>query len=147
MAQRPTRPPVRRAYQVYLYAACLAAVIVLLFSIAQLLFGVVRIAAPATTSKGAGVSFSFFGSGVTGGFGSEDDERDRGIVQVIENGILAAVAGVIFAVHWSLAGRAREEGAAAPVETRPTRPSPARDETEEAERPRPRPRPRRRPPT
>jgi hypothetical protein len=133
---------------VYLYAACLAAMIVLLFSIAQALFGVVRIAAPGTTWKSANVPFSFFGFDSSGGSGDEDTERDRGIVQLIENGILAVVAGTVFAVHWSMAGRLREEGAGAGAEPRPAGPAPRpREEGNEEERPRPRQRPRRRPPS
>lgn len=130
MADDRTRErPVRRAYHVYLYAVCLATVIVLLFSTASALFGVVRIAAPGTTSR-AGTVFGFGGPffGDDGVTVDADAERDAGLVQLIESGILALVAGGLFALHWTRAERLRRRMEA---ETRtPARPSEGRGEAE-----------------
>ncbi len=89
-----------RAYRIYLYAACLISVLLLLFASASALYAVVRIAVPATTAK-ATSSISLIGG--SSGSAREDDERDRGLAQLIQSGILALVAGGVFAFHWTRA--------------------------------------------
>jgi hypothetical protein len=114
-------------YTVYLYAVCLATVLVLLFSGASAVYAIVRIAAPGTTARGAfgGGALSFLGSlrDAFGGGGSA--ERDRGIVQLVQSGVLAIGAGLIFAIHWRWADRVRSEDRAAPAAKPSTRRKPS----------------------
>ncbi len=101
--------PVRRAYQIYLYAVCFVAVIVLLFAGAQALFGVVRIVLPEQTAAEHG----YFSPNPEEQFGPPfdpvDQERKRGVVQLLQNGIVAGFAGGLFAFHWRRARRLRDE--------------------------------------
>lgn len=100
--------PVRRAYQIYLYAVCFVAVIVLLFAGAQALFGVVRLALPEQTAAEQG----FFEQGAPEfqtSFDPIEQERRQGVAQLLENGIVAGLAGGLFAFHWRRAKRLREE--------------------------------------
>lgn len=100
--------PVRRAYQIYLYAVCFVAVIVLLFAGAQALFGVVRIVLPDQTAAEHG----YFAAGVPEfetAFDPTEQERKQGVAQLLENGIVAGLAGGLFAFHWRRAKRLREE--------------------------------------
>jgi hypothetical protein len=100
--------PVRRAYQIYLYAVCFVAVIVLLFAGAQALFGVVRIALPEQTAS----QYGYFETGAPEfepRFDPIDQERKQGVVELIRNGIIAGLAGALFAFHWRRASRLREE--------------------------------------
>lgn len=101
--------PVRRAYQIYLYAVCFVAVLVVMFGTAQALYGVVRIALPEQTSAAEG----FVGGPFGGGFGPVGDpgeqERERGVAQLLENGLLAVLAGLVFAFHWRRAALLRDE--------------------------------------
>jgi len=100
----------RYVYTIYLYAVCLAAVLVLLFSAASAIYAIVRIAAPGTTARGA------FGGGVMSVIGSISEvfghhgassERDRGIVQLVHSGVLAIGAGLLFWFHWRWADNVR----------------------------------------
>jgi hypothetical protein len=100
--------PVRRAYQIYLYAVCFVAVIVLLFAGAQALFGIVRVALPDQTAAQHG----YFETGapeLQTQFDPVDQERKQGVVQLVENGIVAALAAGLFAFHWRRASRLRAE--------------------------------------
>ena len=100
--------PVRRAYQIYLYAVCFVTVLVLLFTGAQALFGVVRIALPDQTAA----EHAYFETGAPEfqtGLDPIDQERKRGVVQLLENGIVAGLAGGLFAFHWARARHLREE--------------------------------------
>lgn len=130
--------PVRRAYQIYLYAVCFVAVIVLLFSGAQGLFGVVRIVLPEQT----GVEYGFYEQPVPLGeqgtvipedriFDPIDQERKRGLVDLLQNGIVAGLAGGLFAFHWRRAKRLREEleGVAAPGAEDVGRPTPPAEDS------------------
>lgn len=106
--------PVRRAYQIYLYAVCFVSVIVLLFAGAQALFGLVRIVLPDQTAGehgyfAPGASDPFVGTDLESGFDPIDQERKQGVVQLLENGIIAGLAGGLFAFHWRRAKRLREE--------------------------------------
>jgi hypothetical protein len=108
--------PVRRAYQVYLYAICFVAVLVLLFAGAQALFGIVRIALPEQTLAEQG--FIDVIDGPPGnGFDPIDQERKRGVSDLLENGIVAGLAGALFAFHWRRATRLRGELEAAGLST------------------------------
>lgn len=100
--------PVRRAYQIYLYAVCFVSVIVLLFAGAQALFGVVRIALPEQTAAEHGYYGPFTEEQVPG-FDPIDQERKQGIVDLLQNGIVAGLAAGLFAFHWRRAKRVREE--------------------------------------
>lgn len=105
-----TEAPVRRAYQIYLYAVCFVAVIVLLFAGAQALFGVVRLALPEQTAAELG----YYGpypeeQGFGPGFDPIDQERKRGVAQLLQNGIIAGLAAGLFSFHWRRARRLREE--------------------------------------
>lgn len=97
---------VRRAYQVYLYAVCFVTVLVVLVTAAQAAYGIVRIAAPGVTSEtgdfGENRNLAF-------GFDPAEAERDRGTRDLIQNGIIAVIAGGVFAFHWRLATRLRRE--------------------------------------
>jgi hypothetical protein len=98
--------PTRRAFQIYLYTACLIAVVLFLFAAAQAVYGVVRIAIPDTTSRGStGFSITVPGQNVS----SSDAERDRGIAQLTQNGIMAIIAGLVFAFHWQRASAVEAE--------------------------------------
>lgn len=101
--------PVRRAYQIYLYAVCFVAVIVLLFAGAQALFGVVRIALPEQTASEHGFVDYIDGGEVPPVFDPVDQERKQGIVDLIQNGIVAGLAAGLFVFHWRRASRLREE--------------------------------------
>lgn len=113
--------PVRRTYQVYLYAVCFVAIIVFLIGAASGLFGLVRIAFPDQTAQDIPSTFvseeelSVF----TPVEGATDPERRRGVVQFLENGILAGLAAGVFVYHWRQAGRIREdlEGRPPPEQT------------------------------
>lgn len=107
---------VRRAYQIYLYAVCFVAVIVLLFAGSQALFGVVRIALPEQTAAEHGYYVEPVPAGEGGTLVSEDrfgfdfdQERKRGVADLLQNGIVAGLAGGLFAFHWRRAKRLREE--------------------------------------
>jgi hypothetical protein len=97
--------PVRRAYQVYLYTVCFVAVLVFLFAASLALFGVVRIAFPEQTG-----STGVFGQGLGGSLttGIEEAEQKQGFAQLIENAILAGIAGLVFGLHWRRAGTVRD---------------------------------------
>jgi hypothetical protein len=109
--------PVRRTYQIYLYAVCFVAVIVLLFAGSQALFGVVRIALPEQTVADHGYYEPPVPVGEDGAAGFEDglvfdpidQERRRGVVELLRNGIVAAIAAGLFAFHWRRARRLRDE--------------------------------------
>jgi hypothetical protein len=108
--------PVRRAYQVYLYVVCFVSVLVLMFAGARALFGVVRIALPEQTAAEPGFFFEgpFPGEPLPGEpgpfeFDPADFERRRGVAELLENGILAGLAGGLFAFHWRRAARVRAE--------------------------------------
>ncbi len=96
---------VRRAYQVYLYTVSFVAVLVFLFAAYLALFGVVRIAFPEQTG-GAGVFGQEFGGTLTAGI--EEGEQKQGFAQLIENAILAGIAGLLFGLHWRRAGTLRD---------------------------------------
>jgi hypothetical protein len=118
-----------RAFRIYLYAACLISMLLLLFSVASALYAVVRIAAPGTTGSTTR-AISFTTDSRTAKV-DEDAERDKGTAQLIQSGILALVAGGVFAFHWTQAGRLETEAARpalpAPAETSPiVTPPPAR---------------------
>lgn len=102
---------VRRAYTVYVYAVSFVAVLVLLFTISSVLFSIVRIAFPDTTAH-SGFPFGGFPifGGLSGGFAGDDAERDAGVVQLVQNGLLALVAGGVLFVHrrWGNELRAEE---------------------------------------
>lgn len=106
-------PSVRRAYQVYLYVVCFVSVLVLLFAGARALFGVVRIALPEQTAAEPGFFFEgTFPGGRLPGIPEPDPvdlERRRGVAELLENGILAGLAGGLFALHWRRAARVRAE--------------------------------------
>lgn len=117
--------PVRRAYQIYLYAVCFVAVIVLLFAGAQALFGIVRIALPDQTA----VQYGYFETGAPDfqtQFDPVEQERKQGVVDLIQNGIVAGLAGGLFAFHWRRARRLREEleGTALPTAEEVGQPTP-----------------------
>jgi|SRR5919108_2353474 hypothetical protein len=101
--------PVRRAYQIYLYAVCFVTVIVLLFSGAMALFGVVRIALPEQSAADHGFVDYIDGGEAPPVFDPIDQERKQGIVDLIQNGIVAGLAAGLFAFHWRRASRFREE--------------------------------------
>lgn len=96
--------PVRRAYQVYLYTVCFVAVLVFLFAASLALFGVVRIAFPEQTG-GAGFFEPGLGGSLTSGI--EEAEQRQGFAHLIENAILAGIAGLVFGLHWRRAGALR----------------------------------------
>jgi hypothetical protein len=96
--------PVRRAYQVYLYTVCFVAVLVFLFAASLALFGVVRIALPEQTG-GTGIFAEGFEGSLTSGI--EEGEQRQGFAQLIENVILAGIAGLVFSLHWRRAGTLR----------------------------------------
>jgi hypothetical protein len=100
--------PVRRAYQIYLYAVCFVAVIVLLFAGALALFGVVRIAFPEQTVAEHGYFIPVPGE-PSPQVDPIDQERKQGVVDLIQNGIVAGLAGGLFAFHWQRARRLRDE--------------------------------------
>jgi hypothetical protein len=117
--------PVRRTYQIYLYAVCFVSVIVLLFAGAQALFGVVRIVLPDQTAAQHG----YFAPGAPefeAGFDPIEQERKQGVVQLVESGIITGLAGGLFAFHWLRARRLREEleGAAPPKAEEVGQPAP-----------------------
>jgi hypothetical protein len=108
---------VRRAFQIYLYAVCFVTVIVVLFAGSQSVYALVRVAAPGTTAPSTGeASFEFRGGGDRS-FDLErfrraadtTTERNEGKLQLIQNGILLALALVIFLIHWGRAARLRAE--------------------------------------
>jgi hypothetical protein len=101
--------PVRRAYQIYLYAVCFVAVIVLLFAGAMALFGVVRIALPEQTAAEHGYYGPYAEEQFGQGFDPIDQERKGGVADLLQNGIVAGLAGGLFAFHWRRARRLREE--------------------------------------
>lgn len=111
MADPNAEVTVRRAYQVYLYAVCFVTVLVLLFASAQAIFGIVRIAAPGTTSgTRAGPAIFEPGPGREAfTFDPEEAERDRGVRELLQSGLLAIIAGVVFGIHWQLSVRLRRE--------------------------------------
>jgi hypothetical protein len=82
--------PIRRSYQVYLYAVCFVAVLVSLVAGALAIFGLVRIVAPGVT-----------------GFDAASAERNEGIVQFASSGILALAAYGLFRLHWRRASTLR----------------------------------------
>lgn len=99
---------VRRAYHIYLYAVCFVSVLVLLFAGAQALFGVVRIVLPDQTVG----QYGYYETGAPEfqtRFDPIDQERKQGIVDLLRNGIVAGLAGGLFAFHWGRARRFREE--------------------------------------
>lgn len=96
--------PVRRSYQSYLYAVCFVGVVTLLSAGAGALYGLARLIVPGTTGFEV----------------AHDVERDGGITQLVTNGLLAAAAYGIFAIHWRHAGRLRPA-----VELASTPPEPA----------------------
>lgn len=108
----PTSPPevtVRRAYQIYLYAVCFVAVLVMLFTVAEAAYSIVRIASPTTTAGSSAPEF-FGGSGeLTYSSGLEDVERKRGTASFVQNVILGALAFGIFSFHWRRAADVRVE--------------------------------------
>jgi hypothetical protein len=111
--------PVRRAYQVYLYVVCFVSVLVVLFAGARALFGVVRIALPEQTAAEPAFFGAPFPGEVREGPDLEDFERRRGVAELLENGILAGLAGGLFAFHWRRATKLRAElegGGSAPGE-------------------------------
>lgn len=120
--------PVRRAYQIYLYAVCFVAVIVLLFAGAQALFGIVRIAFPEQTAAEHGyyIPGDIGDEQFRSGFDPIDQERKQGVVDLIQNGIVAGLAGGLFAFHWRRARRLREEleGTAPPTAEEVGQPTP-----------------------
>jgi hypothetical protein len=101
--------PVRRAYQVYLYVVCFVSVLVLMFAGALALFGVVRTALPEQTATEP----AFFGPRFPGDLGEGTRlvhfERKRGVAELLENGILAGLAGGILFLHWRRAATLRAE--------------------------------------
>jgi hypothetical protein len=109
-----TEAPVRRAYQVYLYAVCFVAVLVLLFAGAQALFGIVRIALPEQTLAEQGFIDVVDGPPE---FDPIDQERKRGVADLIRNGLVAGLAAGLFAFHWRQATRLRGELEAADLPT------------------------------
>jgi len=116
----PDERPGRRAFQIYLYAVCLVTVIVVLFSTASAVYGIIRIAAPGTTAQGdEGFSFGFFEAGSSGIESGDitDTERDRGIASLAENGIFALLAAGIFWWHWDQGVKLRAEIAAEQTES------------------------------
>lgn len=117
--------PTRHVYQVYVYAVCFVTVLILLFTAASFVYAIVRIAAPGTTAQGGFGGLSFFrafGDAFGSGFASEG-ERDRGIVQLIQSGILGIGAGALFYVHWGWANRLRTEEDRASRYRKPEAPS------------------------
>lgn len=108
---------VRRAFQIYLYAVCFVTVIVVLFAASQSIYALVRVAAPGTTALSGDVSSFEFRGGGDPSFDLEQfrraadttTERNEGKLQLIQNGILLALALVIFLIHWSRAARLRAE--------------------------------------
>lgn len=124
----PDEPrPARHVYQVYVYAVCFVTVLILLFTTAGFVYAIVRIAAPGTTAQAGPGGFSFFGAFANAfgsGFGSEG-ERDRGIVQLVQSGILGIGAGALFYIHWGWANRLRSQDDRT-ERFRPPTPPPAR---------------------
>lgn len=97
--------PARYVYQIYVYAVCFVTILILLFTVASFAYAIVRIAAPGTTAKGGFGGFSFLGS-FADSFGSGGGgERDRGLVQLTQSGILGIASGALFFVHWGWATR------------------------------------------
>lgn len=114
----PDDRPTRSIFQIYVYAVCLTTVLILLFSVASLIYAIVRIATPGTTGvSGFDLSaLSIFGFG--GSSAGSGAERDHGIVQLIQSLILGGVSAGLFSVHWRWANRLREQEAAQPAPTR-----------------------------
>ena len=83
---------VRRTYQVYLYSVCFVSVIVLLFSGGIALYGFFKVILPGALSEG-----------------SHESIRRQGAAQLVQAGIFALVALVIFYGHWTRAAEARAE--------------------------------------
>jgi hypothetical protein len=101
-----TETPVRRVYQVYLYAVCLVAVLVFLFAASLALFGLVRVALPDQTAAEG----QFLPGPVPEEIvstGSVDVERKQGLAQFLNNAILSGIAGLVFRLHWRRAGTLR----------------------------------------
>jgi hypothetical protein len=121
----PAAAPVRRAYQIYLYAVCFVTVLVALFAAAESAYGLFRVIAPDTTAAEFGGPISF----------GEDEspqlvftglrrsgERRRGTSQLIQWGLVGAAAGLVFRHHQRQATALRAElealsGGSAPSET------------------------------
>lgn len=105
----PTDATVRRSYQIYLYAVCFVTVLVLVFASASAVYGLVRIAAPGTTVSGSTFGFSEFGGDERSLRMIEDVERDAGVAQLLQSGIIALAALAAFAWHWRRAQEVRAE--------------------------------------
>ena len=135
--REPARPDVtvRRSFQIYLYAVCFVTVIVVLFAGSQAIYALVRVAAPGTTAPSLGAPRVTLRGGGSGSFGFTESsradadtttERNEGKSQLIQNGILLALALGIFLFHWNRATalRAELERATAPSEEAAMQPEP-----------------------
>jgi hypothetical protein len=89
--QRPD-VTVRRAYQIYLYSVCFVTIIVVLFAGGLAVYGLTKVLIPGALSEG--------GHNVI---------RKQGAAEMLQSGILAAVAFVIFIQHWRRAADVRAE--------------------------------------
>ena len=101
--------PVRRSYLVYLYAVCLVSVLILLYAGAAGLFGGVRILVPEQTVAEQG---SVTGPGnrpIEQPPDAVEQERRRGVGELIQNAIFCVLAGLLFVLHWRRAARLRRE--------------------------------------
>lgn len=84
---------VRRTYQTYLYATCFVTVLISLIAAAVALNSLVKIVAPGIETSGAG----------------RELVRRAATGSLISSLIFGAVAFGVFAWHWTLARRVREE--------------------------------------
>lgn len=116
-APEPAPRPVAKLYQVYLYTIALVTVLILVFSGARAVYGLVRVVVPGETAKqGPGFDMPFWSYTI----GDETEvvfpdpgerlrsaERRRGLAELGGGGIFAGIALLAFRLHWRRAGRLR----------------------------------------
>ena len=108
--------PVRRAYQVYLYAVCFVATVMLLVSGTRALLGVVHIALPQESPVFGAPFFE------DEGFGVPTPDRSQGTTELLEGLVLSGLAAGLFVVHWRRAKALRgESGGSAPAAEPPAK--------------------------
>jgi hypothetical protein len=93
MTDQVPQVTVRRAFQVYLYAVCFVTILIVLFTAAESVYSLVRIAAPGTTGYG----------------GLQAIERHAGTAALIRDLIFGAFALGVFMFHWNHARAVRSD--------------------------------------
>lgn len=105
--------PVRRAYQVYLYAVCFVATVVLLVAGTRALLGIVHIALPEQSPVYGAPYFE------DEGFDFPAPDRSRGTAELLEGVVLAGLAGGLFVLHWRRAKTLRGDAEPGPAPQTP----------------------------